>query len=1662
MQVVTLDLQRNELEGIPGCVFELPCIEELNVSRNRLVAVPSIPLYSLHLTQLNLSHNQLSSLPAKMIMPKIASLNISHNQFRDVPKCISSNVTLEILNISENPDILSLPPELGRIKNLHRLHLSGLKDLSDPPKSIQKDTIDIMNYLRSKLKGAKEFYRMKLMLVGYARRGKTTLVAHLQGKECGDMSTVGVDISEWTLKTGFKKPFHFSIWDFGGQEEYYATHQCFLSKNSLYLLIFNLKHGEEGVKELKPWLNNIALRAPGSRVVIVGTHLDEIDDRQCVGELGVKVQELAESFCVGNKLYISEMIPVGLKNYLENISTLKETIYHQTAEYKTKNGEPIMGKKIPASYHTLDKKLQSMQLEIRQGKMKPVMHQEEFKTMVQQMGLSDIQTLEELKTAVAVLNEVGSILHFDDRGHDLHELYFLDPRWLCDMMSKVVTIKERNPFVRNGVLHCKDIPMLFKEQQFPLEIFEQYLALLGRFEIALPLDNKRVLIPSMLPEEIPELACDKFQGPMSSRQTEYTRYIVFKADRTPPGFWSRVLSRIMHFVPQICNTLDKIASKDEVQSRPNSLNHSSTEMSASVHTVQSLSSSSESEQDELSSHFTCSKEESSQSTRLVTVGLKRFNSKRRLRAAQQTNHPISFADCLPNFPSALQINTAFSGSLRKSTTNVKLEYWRTGLYYCDPTLMFCIQSLQNFDGETREGVFIKASATDSGKEIVSQLVDLVTTLMKEWYPGLKKYHQETLCCECICHGQEKPYIFTDKDCLDMLTEGRSTIECCYSDTQKHNVAIVDIFPDMLVDPKFLLDLNEINMTSTSKLGSGSYGTVFKGTYHGRQVAIKKYQLEEGRKVPLAAQFNDLRLEARLLQKLHHPCLVCMVGICIHPDLMALVLELAPRRSLDSAIIGKEEGPIHRITIYRIAAQVAAGLRFLHRQGIVFRDLKAANVLLWSLQHDSLSHCKLTDFGVATHFSPIGTKGTQGTPGFIAPEVLHNSPYNHRADIFSFGMLLYEVISHKHPFDGIERQKIGTMVQSGGRPKLNDVVRAHTGYYYLTQLMKKCWEENPKHRPSTDEIITKVCSSAMQSVMCVQPLSSTYSIRRSAVVSFDGDRPSELWVCSVGKEGTQLSVYNTHNMLKINQNFISDNQVQCIAKCGEYIWVGSRVGIGEACLDIFTADTHELVHNIGTRENSVFCISSYKNSVYLGTVEGICISFPNNIESIRNTARPKFKYVSDHSIDGIVCTDQYVWLSSTKFIHFLDHESLTCKTSIQRVKTMDDFVGQLSLSPEKNIIWSAHLGGSLLTAWNAQQRVHMYDVNTSLYLKKITDISSQTDAIITAMTPVLDSVWVGMASGHILVFHQDELLMWYKPYTDYVRFLVCVPGCGPCGKEKCVVVSGGKNFQPLVEGLNEDSKELQSINGEENHTSVIVMWEAYDSRTMMQIKIVEVNAPNFLDNHKTLCNTIIDGEFSDGTQILPPSGESATGVSPSTGFHDTNYKQTRCEGGLKHFADDRETDHQGMTLYLEHELHKQEHEMGHLSAHSSIPKNQLHSTHTQEMMDRKKAPHVNIKRTHYKTTSSVLAAFDISLPNSLQKYRITCQKPAKLDVLLNRLQMDATLSAEEAQIEYFVGENDRIKIATQEQFEKYLTLTKRPQLWLSETPGRSQGTQDTVL
>ena len=1631
-QCTKLDLQWNRIREIPQCLLELPSINELNLSHNDLIDIPDVPEWSVSLLILDLSYNRLSNLPNSAVAPTLKNLNISNNQFRTIPHCVCSFIGLTTLNIANNSKILALPSKLGRLRNLFNLNLDGLNNLNDPPRSVRVTTADCIRYLNSQLRSARAYYHMKMMIVGKQAMGKSTIVARLLNKDIGNMSTVGVDVIEWKYAPSYtKKTFHFSIWDFAGQEEYYATHQCFLSKRSLYLLVWNVTEGDAGVADLKPWLNNISVRAPDSCVIIVGTFLDQVseEERQS-GKIDVllsKVEELTRQY---HRLVVTNITVVGLKGRMENVAKLKDYIYNAAAEYKIKN-QYIMGHKIPSSYHTLDNKLSEIHRLVKDGHHEPIMHAAQFQRMVRDLNLVDLQDDDELHTATHFLHEVGALLHYDDRKNNLDDLYFVDPRWLCNLMSMVVTVQQRNPYVKQGILRSKNIPLLFKDKHFPNKYFNQYLTLLSRFEIALPLDknHKRILIPSMLPEKRPDIVAEKHLDDKSC----YKRFILFRSTmtqgqifrrQTPPGLWNRLLSRIMNTVKEVKNILSEYIPVEEESDLIISTNVRLTNTSTTTSAFTSVSE----DPDDITENDIMSETSSMISEYSNVYGGPTECDRSMVHSPAPSSPTVS--------ESQDHRRLSHEDSRRGSVEVFPIEgggnlvYWRTGLFYKVNKLTFSIESLAELKKyQEKDGVLIIASQGAEGRKILGQLVDIVEQLISEWYPGLSgELEQKVPCIECIKSDIPNPYEFK----VDLLLPLIANHQLAYKCEGEHNVKLVEIVPDLLLldlDPAFLLDHREViyKQEKESFLGTGAFGEVYRGKYKGRAVAIKLYTAKENTKVE--ESFKELRAESKVLQQLHHPSLVCMVGVTVHPT-MSLVLEEAPEGSLQAPLL-REQRPFSRIVVHRIAIQVASALHFLHSINIIFRDLKADDVLLWSLSPDHLINCKVTDFNLAAHADPGGARGLHGTKGFIAPEVAHvnhakeRSVYDHRADIFSFGMFLYQLLARRHPFHNLQPFKIEAAIEEGQRPQLEDVSVAETGLYYLSRVMKLCWEGSPEERPTSQQIVEWLSASALQLIISVVPVSSKYSIRNGCIVTpvmsnEVGPVPtsSELWICCDGVEGAELSIFTTNTMVKAGKHFVRENQVRCMKQCGEHVWVASRAGLEYGVVDIFNKNTKDLIHNIKMSENAVSCITNSDQLVYMGTMEGYCFAFPINVATTQGDSKPCYRYVSEHCVDGVALTHTCLWASTRSQIHFLNPETLDLEGVEKRTKNTHAFVGKLMLSDNEEQMWAAHLGGVVISAWNARLRTHICDVDVGVLAEEKCHIEDPRDRIMTAMCTALDTVWIGLASGFIMIFGMNppgELLTYFRPYNSFIRFLSANKYPGPCQKEECMMLCGGKMYRPDDSFKELTDYERKDEKGEPVDTAgVAVLWEVLPAKYTRQVHYLS-EGTSWL-SYSTLKKAMTDTGFAE-------SMKHCHSTSPTISTMENN-SYMESNGVFDYHPN-----------CLEHQESMQEH-IDLLNSDSTAV-NGLSGLLTADSS-------LKMADTPTKDTASKEIRVDIGGGYQL---RLTCEQPVTLKSVISKIAMEARGMGDLLLTYHLDGGNELITINNDEQMEHYLQLPERPNLQL---------------
>ncbi len=244
-----------------------------------------------------------------------------------------------------------------------------------------------------------------------------------------------------------------------------------------------------------------------------------------------------------------------------------------------------------------------------------------------------------------------------------------------------------------------------------------------------------------------------------------------------------------------------------------------------------------------------------------------------------------------------------------------------------------------------------------------------------------------------------------------------------------------------------------------------FGTVKKGTYKGQSVAVK-ILLNQHMTIHTKTEFER---EVAVMSSLHHPNIVQFVGASNIEGKLALVTELAPLGNLAGVL---EETPLPLSLKMVILLEVARAIHFLHSNNIIHRDIKPLNVLVFALEHKATCHVKLTDFGTSKFVSDsAAVTMTQniGTTKYMAPETLGKSPrFDKAADIYSFAILAWEVITNEHAFSDVEFQwqsEIERFVLKGGRlsipPDMN---------HKLASLIVQCWQQDPTRRPAIAEVV----------------------------------------------------------------------------------------------------------------------------------------------------------------------------------------------------------------------------------------------------------------------------------------------------------------------------------------------------------------------------------------------------------------------------------------------------------------------------------------------------------------------------------------------------------------------------------------------------------------
>ncbi|XP_074281537.1 uncharacterized protein LOC141606348 [Silene latifolia] len=248
-----------------------------------------------------------------------------------------------------------------------------------------------------------------------------------------------------------------------------------------------------------------------------------------------------------------------------------------------------------------------------------------------------------------------------------------------------------------------------------------------------------------------------------------------------------------------------------------------------------------------------------------------------------------------------------------------------------------------------------------------------------------------------------------------------------------------------------------------QIGEGSCGTVYRGLWCGSDVAIKVFSKEEYSQEVT----SSFRQEVSLMKRLRHPNILLFMGAVTSPQRLCIVTEFLPRGSL-FRLLQRSKSKLDWRRRIHMALDIARGMNYLHNCNppIVHCDLKSSNLLVdknWSV--------KIADFGLSTvkHETYLTARNAKGTPQWMAPEVLRNERSNEKSDLYSFGVILWELATRRIPWENLNAmQVIGAVGFMDERLDIPEDVDPTWG-----SIIESCWRREPQSRPTFQELLVKL-------------------------------------------------------------------------------------------------------------------------------------------------------------------------------------------------------------------------------------------------------------------------------------------------------------------------------------------------------------------------------------------------------------------------------------------------------------------------------------------------------------------------------------------------------------------------------------------------------------
>ncbi|MDP1602858.1 MAG: protein kinase, partial [Legionella sp.] len=420
-------------------------------------------------------------------------LNLDNEQACQLPLYEPRWWNIRRIDFTKNPRLTQIPACLGFLdpQVIMRIDFDVDRLIPSVQSFAQSGSAAIISYAKGLLEGKLvQLNQVKMIVVGRAAVGKTTLARSLYGQKFDPRipSTDGIDLGEFT-----EEGIRFMTWDFGGQKVYRYTHQLFLSSNSLYLVLFKLTDPEaQSLEELRFWLSSIASRAKQAHVLLIGTHLDAMQQRsgKTVSDttsliIGVLSSEFPQFILSTHVIHAVSCVP-GKEGTLRDLRRAILTAAKQVTI------------EVPESFVIAQSYFSSLTLH------PPLIS---YNQAIQELRSRIAGPHSQLASIFQVLDRLGLVSLFHQPRSATGGLAVVRPQWIARLLSTIVTTKHPLVNGEKGLVSSQALAQSAwtDRTEFPPEKHGDLIDALVQLDVLFPVGDDRFFVPCMLREDPPDL-----------------------------------------------------------------------------------------------------------------------------------------------------------------------------------------------------------------------------------------------------------------------------------------------------------------------------------------------------------------------------------------------------------------------------------------------------------------------------------------------------------------------------------------------------------------------------------------------------------------------------------------------------------------------------------------------------------------------------------------------------------------------------------------------------------------------------------------------------------------------------------------------------------------------------------------------------------------------------------------------------------------------------------------------------------------------------------------------------------------------------------------------------------------------------------------------------